>query len=189
MKFHGKAIGLVFSGVLLGAAGAAHANTAAVWAEGQGGFDAPSLAGNPAVPALGLQLGARVLVFEGYVDHSGFGDGSAVTRGIVGLRGGFGSGDTRLVLHAGAGVLDEQGGAVTGHVAGTPDRHGAVGRIGGAVETKLSSDFLFGLGLDAETFELPAAGVTAALGSGAGSGSVVGSDVFANLHLTFELGV
>jgi hypothetical protein len=181
MKLQAATIGLL----VLGAAGVARANTAAVWAEGQGGFDAPTLAGNPAAPALGLRLGARVLVFEGYVDHAGFGDGSNVTRGILGLRGGFGSGDTRLVLHAGAGVLDEQGGAVTGHVVGTPDRRGAVGRVGGAVETKLSSDFLFGLGLDAETFSLPPAGV-AALGS---SGSVIGSDVFANLHLTFELGV
>jgi len=175
MKMQAAIVGLL----LFGAAGLAHANTAAVWAEGQGGFDAPSLAGNPAVPALGLRLGARVLVFEGYVDHTGFGDGSAVTRG------GFGSGDTRLVLRAGAGVLDEEGGAVTGHVAGTPDRRGVVGRIGGAVETKLSSDFLLGLGLDGETFSLPAAGLVAP----GGSGSVIGSDVFANLHLTFELGV
>jgi hypothetical protein len=181
MKIQGAIVGLLF----FGAAGLAHANTAAVWAEGQGGFDAPSLAGNPAVPALGLRLGARVLVFEGYVDHAGFGDGSAVTRGILGLRGGFGSGDTRLVLRAGGGVLDEEGGAVTGHLAGTPERRGAVGRIGGAVETKLSSDFLLGLGIDGETFSLPAAGLVAA----GGSGSVIGSDVFANLHLTFELGV
>jgi hypothetical protein len=181
MKIHGAIVGLL----LFGAAGAARANTAAVWAEGQGGFDSPSLAGNPATPALGLRLGARVLIFEGYVDHAGFGDGAAVTRGIVGLRGGFGSGDTRLVLRAGAGVLDEEGGAVTGHLVGTPDRRGAVGRIGGAVETKLSSDFLLGLGLDGETFSLPNAGVTATTGSR----NVIGSDVFANLHLTFELGV
>jgi hypothetical protein len=171
--------------VLLGAAGAAQAKTAAVWAEGQGGFDAPTLAGNPATPALGLRLGARVLVFEGYLDHTGFGDGGAVTRGIVGLRGGFGSADTRLVLRAGAGVLDEEGGAVTGRVVGTPDRRGPVGRIGAAVETKLSSDFLLGLGLDGETFALPSDGVA----SPTGNRTVIGSDVFANLHLTFELGV
>jgi hypothetical protein len=181
MKMQAAIVGLL----LFGAAGLAHANTAAVWAEGQGGFDSSSLAGTPAMPALGLRLGARLLVFEGYVDHAAFGDGSAVTRGILGVRGGFGSGDTRLVLRAGAGVLDEEGGAVTGHVEGTAGRRGLVGRIGAAVETKLSSDFLFGLGLDGETFSLPAAGLVAP----GRSGSVVGSDVFANLHLTFELGV
>ena len=69
------------------------------------------------------------------------------------------------MLRAGAGVLDEEGGAVTGHLAGTPDRRGAVGRIGGAVETKLSSDFLLGLGLDGETFSLPSEGVAAPSGA------------------------
>jgi hypothetical protein len=105
MKFRGAIVGLV----LFGVASTARAEVAAIWAEGQGGLDSPTSQGSSATPALGLRLGARLFVFEGYLDHTGFGDGSAVNRGIVGLRGGFGSGDTRLVLRAGAGVLDEEG--------------------------------------------------------------------------------
>jgi hypothetical protein len=46
--------------------------------------------------------------------------------------------------------------------------------------------FLLGLGVDGETFVLPAAGAPTL---SVGGSSISGSDVFANLHLTFELGV
>jgi hypothetical protein len=85
-------------------------------------------------------------------------------------------------------MLEEDGGAVTGRAPGMPERRGAVGRVGGAVEARLSSLFFLGLGVDGETFVLPAAGTSLST-SDMSAGVVTGTDVFANLHLTFELGV
>jgi hypothetical protein len=181
MKYTGLIVGLL----VLGAAATARAEVAAVWAEGQGGVgNAGAQPGG--APALGFRLGARLLIFEGYLDRSDFGSGVAATRGIVGLRAGFGSDDTRLVLRAGGGVLHEDGGAVTGRTPGMPDRSGPVARAGAAIETRVAPAFLLGLGLDAETFWLPAAGSPSLVGA---RNDVVGSDVFMNLHLTFELGI
>jgi hypothetical protein len=178
---------------LVGTAGAARADIAALFADGHGGIEsggggseANGTNANQSGPnaGLGYRLGARLLIFEGYYDHTGFGDGAGVTRGIVGLRGGFGSNDVRLVLRAGAGVIDEQGGALTERLVGMPDRRGAVGRVGAALEGRVAPLLLVGFGVDAETFELPA--MTGSFGS---MPSTVGSDIFANLHLMFELGV
>lgn len=170
------------------AAGLARAEVAAAFAEGQGTEGSGSGAAGAGLTGLGYRLGARVLVFEGYLDHTAFGDGAAVTRGIFGLRGGFGSKEVRLVLRAGAGVLEEDGGAVTGRAPGMTERRGPVGRVGGAIEARLSSLFLLGLGVDGETFLLPAGGTSLSTAS-VNTGAVTGTDVFANLHLTFELGV
>jgi len=181
----GTMVGLL---ALAGANGVARADVAAVFADGHGGIenagggDMPGA--SPSTTGLGYRLGARLLIFEGYYDHTGFGGGAGVTRGIVGLRGGFGSNDVRLVLRAGAGVIDEQGGALTGHMPGMPSREGAVGRVGAALEGRVARMLLVGLGVDGETFELPA--MTGAFGA---APSTVGSDVFANLHVMFELGV
>jgi hypothetical protein len=185
MKVHALAITVL--ALPLATAGLARAEMAAVFAEGQGmeGSGSGTTAGG--LTGLGYRLGGRLLVFEGYLDHSDFGDGMAVTRGILGLRGGFGSRDVRLVLRAGAGVLEEDGGAVTGRTPGMPERSGPVGRVGGAIEARLSSLFLLGLGVDGETFALPAGGSLST--STANTGVVTGTDVFANLHLTFELGI
>lgn len=171
--------------VVLAAAPAARADVAAVYAEGHGGFESagatPPDTSSPG--GIGFRVGARLLIFEGYYDYTDFGGGAAVSRGILGLRGGFGTHDVRLVLRAGGGVIDERGGALTGSSRDYSSRVGAVGRIGAAVEARLAPMLLLGMGVDGETFVLsgPALPNT--------SGAVVGSDVFANLHLMFEIGL
>jgi hypothetical protein len=180
---------MVGLGALIGMCGAARADVAALFADGHGGIESGAGAtdangANPSAPGLGYRLGARLLIFEGYYDHTGFGGGAGVNRGIVGLRGGFGSNDVRLVLRAGAGVIDEEGGALSGRPAGMPDRRGGVGRVGAALEGRVARLLLVGLGVDGETYALPA--MTGPFGS---ASSTVGSDVFANLHVLFELGV
>jgi hypothetical protein len=178
---------------LAGLTGAARSDVAALFADGHGGIESsPSSSetttganpSNPSPAGLGYRLGARLLIFEGYYDHTGFGGGAGINRGIIGVRGGFGSSDLRLVLRAGAGVIDEQGGALTGRMPGMPDRHGEVGRVGAALEGRVARLLLIGLGVDGETFALP--GATGPFGS---ASSTVGTDVFANLHVLFELGV
>jgi hypothetical protein len=123
------------------------------------------------------------LIFEGYFDYTTFGEGANVSRGIVGLRGGFGTRDVRLVLRAGGGVIEEAGGALTGRLPGTPDRRGVVGRVGAAIEGRVAPLLLVGFGIDGERFALP--GPTGRLSSDA----VTGSSIFAKLHLMFEIGV
>jgi hypothetical protein len=184
----GTMVGLV---ALLGAASAARADVAALFADGHGALASNPGAGestggngNQSTAGLGYGVGARLLIFEGYYDHTGFGGGAGVSRGILGLRGGFGSKDARLVLRAGAGVIEEQGGALSGRIAGMPERSGSVGRLGAAFEGRVSPMFLVGIGVDGETFSLPAAA-----GPFGSASSTVGSDIFANMHLLFELGV
>lgn len=164
---------------------AARADVAAVYAEGHGGVEsggATPLDGDTS-GGVGFRLGARLLIFEGYYDYTNFGGSAAVSRGILGLRGGFGTRDLRLVLRAGGGVIDERGGALTGRGLDGSDHVGAVGRIGAAVEARVAPMFLVGLGVDGETFVMSG---PSAPGS---SGAIVGSDVFANLHLLFEIGL
>ena len=175
---------------LAGAAGTSRADIVAVFADGHGGVATEGGATNPdgtssSATGLGYRLGARLLIFEGYYDYTGFGAGTSVKRGIFGLRGGFGSDKLRLVLRAGGGVIQEEGGALTGRALGVADRRGAVGRIGGAIEGHIAPLLLVGFGIDAETFALPASGGPYGLTVGA----TTGSDVFANLHVMFELGI
>lgn len=161
----------------------ARADLAAVWASGHGGFESSNAdARDSSMGGLGFQLGARLFLLESYFDRTGFGDGAAVSRGVIGLRGGIGR-DVRLVLRAGVGVLHEEGGALTGRMSGTPDRTGGVARIGAAVDAKMAPALLLGFGVDGERFSLPAAPGTFA------TSRVTGTDVFASLRLTFELGV
>src|SRR5262245_36046758 len=89
----------------------ARADVAAVYAEGHGGSSA---AAGVSEAGLGYRFGARLLIFEGYFDHTGFGDGASVSRGILGLRAGIEVAKLRLVLRAGGGLLEERGGALTG---------------------------------------------------------------------------
>jgi hypothetical protein len=166
---------------------AAHAEVAAISAEGHGGIDSggSSAAANSAGSATGIgyRLGARLLIFEGYFDYTTFGQGVNVSRGILGVRGGFGTRSVRLVLRAGGGVIEEEGGALTGRLPGTPERRGVVGRVGAAIEGRVAPLFLVGFGIDGERFAFPES--TAGFVSGATSGS----SVFAKLHLMFELGI
>ena len=64
------------------------------------------------------------------------------------------------------------------------DRRGAVGRIGAAIEGHVAPLLLIGLGVDGEEYLLPNAS-----GPYGTMSATAGSDVFANLHLMFELGV
>jgi hypothetical protein len=153
----------------------AQAKIAAVYASGLGGFQNNGTSD----PGIGLMLGARLLIFDGYVDYTSFGQGETVSRGILGLRGGFGSRDLRLVLRGGVGTIHEERGALTGP-AGAPSRTGGVARLGAAIEGAINPVLFLGFGFDGETYSLPAT----VLGA-----PERGSDVFATLHLTFELGV
>ena len=67
-------VGLV---ALAGAAGAARADIAAAFADGHGGIatqgGATNADGPPSATGLGFRLGARLLIFEGYYDYTGFG--------------------------------------------------------------------------------------------------------------------
>jgi hypothetical protein len=180
MRF-GTAISALAIAISLVAARPARAEVAAAWAEGHGGMtSAPSESTGP-MGGLGFQLGARLLLFEGYLDHTAFGEGASVTRGIFGLRGGIGSSQTRLVLRGGLGLIQDQSGALTGRVAGFPERRGGVARAGVALETHLAPLLLAGFGIDAERFVLA--------NPGPDTGYTTGSDVFASLHLMFELGI
>ncbi len=71
----------------------AHADVAAVYAEGHGGLESGGATPpNGASPGgVGFRVGARLLIFEGYYDYTDFGGSAAVSRGILGLRGGFGT--------------------------------------------------------------------------------------------------
>ena len=173
-------LGVLAAGVIAFTAPRAEAKIAAVYASGQGGVQSGQDAGN----GLGFTLGARLLIFDGYFDYMGFGQDVSVSRGILGLRGGFGTKDARLVLRAGGGVIEEQGGALSGRASGMPERSGEVGRVGAAFEGRVSPLFLVGIGVDGEAFSLPAA-----IGPTGSAASIVGTDLFANFHLLFELGV
>ncbi|HVV17466.1 MAG TPA: hypothetical protein VHH90_09710 [Polyangia bacterium] len=170
---------------VLAAPAVARADVAAVYAEGHGGFESEGATppNGASSGGLGFRLGARVLIFEGYYDYTDFGGSAAVSRGILGLRGGFGTRDVRLVLRAGGGVIDERGGALTGARLDASDHVGAVGRIGAALEARLAPMFLLGLGIDGETF------IMSGPSTPRSSDAIVGSDVFANLHLMFEVGL
>jgi hypothetical protein len=167
----------------------ARADLIAAYAQGHGGLGnneggsrASDGSSSGLAPALGFQLGARVLIFEGYYDRTSFGSGAAVSRGILGLRFGVGSGHLRLVLHGGGGVVTEQGGALTGLRLGMVERNGIVARAGVALEQRLAPLIWGGAAVDGEAFSLAAA--TSSSGPRAS-----GQDLFFSLYLKFELGV
>jgi hypothetical protein len=177
-------VGLALAVATVLVSSGARAEVAAAYIQGYGGVasgeGAASSMSTSSPAGLGFQLGARVLLFEGYFDHTSFGDPS-VSRGIVGLRAGFGSSGLRLVLRGGVGVIDEHGGALTGRLPGTPDREGAVARAGLALESHIAPPLLAGFSIDGESFAFGA--------DSPGGPSMTGSDVFASLRLTFELGI
>jgi hypothetical protein len=173
----------------------ARADIVAAYVEGHGGLgnndttgrETASGSGSGLAPALGFQLGARLLIFEGYFDRTSFGSGASVSRGILGLRAGLGSQDLRLVLRAGGGVITEEGGALTGMSLGAPERQGVVARAGVAVEKSLAPGKLWGgAGLDGEVFSLASA---TAIPSSGYAGRTQGSDAFLSIYLKFELGI
>jgi hypothetical protein len=152
----------------------ADAKVAAVYASGQGGMQSGAETGG----GLGFSLGARVLILDGYFDYFSFGQNVSVSRGIFGLRGGFGTGDARLVLRGGLGAIHEENGALTGPY-GAPSRTGAVARVGAAVEARINPVLYLGFGVDGERYRFPANTQSPQWGT----------DVLASLRLTFELGI
>ena len=185
----------IAAGTLLLAAPPARADVVAAYVEGHGGLSSlegsgpgratTSSQGSGVAPGLGFQVGARVLIFEGYFDRTSFGSGAAASRGILGLRGALGAGDLKLVLRVGGGVLWEEGGALDGTQTIVGDRSGAVARAGLAIERRLTPGQLTaGLGLDGEVFSL--AGSTAASSL---AQRTQGSDIFLSLRFKFELGI
>jgi hypothetical protein len=152
----------------------AEAKAVAVYASGHAGLqnDSRSDAG------LGFTVGGRIFVFDGYADYTRFGEREAVSRGIVGLRGGVGD-DLRLVLRGGVGAIREEGGALSGPLSAA-NRTGAVARAGIAVEAAVNPLLYLGFGIDTEHYRF-ANDVPGAPSSG--------SDVFAALRATFEIGI
>jgi hypothetical protein len=166
-------LGLLAVGAVSFTAPRADAKVAAVYASGQGGIQTGE-AGN----GLGFTLGARVLIFDGYFDYMGFGRDMFVSRGVFGVRGGFGNSRGRLVLRAGVGAIHEENGALTGPF-GAPSRTGGVARAGAAVEGAINPYLYLGFGIDGEHYRFPYSTIA----------PYRGSDILATLKLTFELGI
>jgi hypothetical protein len=168
----------------------ARADLVAAYVEGHGGLGnneagsraSTSSSSSGLSPALGFQLGARLLIFEGYYDRTAFGSGASVSRGVLGLRVGLGGQGLRLVLHGGGGVITEEGGALTGMSVGATSRNGVVGRAGVALEKRVMPTLWGGAALDGEVFSLAAA--TSSTGP-----RTQGQDAFFSLYLKFELGI
>jgi hypothetical protein len=186
-------LALTVAGLLLALSRPARADVVAGFVQGQGGLSssdattssnrALSLSSSSALaPGLGFQVGARLLFVEGYYDRTSFGSGASIQRGIVGVRAKMGMGDLRLVLRAGAGLLTEHGGAISGSAQGG-DRRGAVGRVGVAIEKRLTRELTAGLGLDGEVFSLETPSTPKV------ADTTFGGDLFLSLRLRFELGI
>jgi hypothetical protein len=187
------ALAMTVAGFFSALARPARADVIAGFVQGQGGLSSTDTttstrtsslsASSGLVPGLGFQVGARLLFVEGYYDRTAFGSGASVQRGIVGVRGKIGLGDFHLVLRAGAGILTEHGGAISGSAQGG-DRRGAVGRAGVALEKRLTrGELIAGIGLDGEVFSLETPSTPNV------ADTTFGGDLFLSLHLRFELGI
>ena len=155
----------------------ADAKIATLYGTGQGGLQNT---GDTALQG-GFEVGARVLIFDGYVDYMAFGDGKSVSRAIAGLRGGLGLGPLRFSLRGGVGAIREDDNALTLPAQDVVvSRTGGVARLGGAVEANVAPLVWLGLGVDGEEFGFFAANPGV---------STHGSDVLGTLKLTFELGI
>jgi hypothetical protein len=178
-------LGLAVAAVACLCAPRAEAKVVALYAAGEGGLENT----NGTWPGFGFELGARVLILDGYVDYTAFGQSASVARGILGLRGGFGNGDLRLVLRAGLGGIREEHGALMGETMETPSRTGGVARAGAGFDARLDPLFYLGFMVDAETYAFPGAETVTVGTTNISSSYSRGADVFAALKLTFELGI
>jgi hypothetical protein len=177
-------LGLAAAAVVALAAPRADAKVVALYASGEGGLQNT----NDTWPGLGFELGARVLILDGYVDYTAFGQNASVARGILGVRGGFGN-DLRLVLRAGVGAIHEEHGALMNTAPEPASRTGAVARAGIGIDARLDALFYLGFMVDAETFVFPGSETVAVGTTNVPSSYQQGADVFAALKLTFELGI
>jgi hypothetical protein len=163
----------------------AQANVVALYAAGEGGVQN---AGEN-TPGLGLELGARVLILDGYVDYTAFGQNESVARAILGLRGGVGAKDVRLVLRTGLGALREEHGALRGTADAPASRIGGVARAGAGIDARLDKLLYLGVMIDAEAFVFPGSETVPLGNTSVPASAQWGADVFAALKLTFELGI
>jgi hypothetical protein len=155
----------------------ADAKIAALYASGQGGLQNT---GDPGLQG-GFEVGARILIFDGYVDYMAAGSGRSISRGVVGLRGALSAGPLRFVLRGGLGAIRIDNEAVmppAGEVEFS--RTGGVARAGAAIEGNVAPLIWLGLGVDGEEYGF--------LNNVPGLGTH-GSDVLGTLKLTFELGI
>jgi hypothetical protein len=149
----------------------AHADLAAVYIQGNGGVTSGTVddlgSGNA---ALGGRAGARIMFGELYLDRAGLASAMSTTRYVLGVHGGLGLAGITLNGAAGVGYLTEHAADATMPV---DERHGAIMRVGGGLETGLSHGLHAGAALEAESF---------VVGS-------TGSDVFGYLYLKLQIGV
>jgi hypothetical protein len=184
---------LVFACVLfLGAGGgAARADVFSLYLQGHGGYAGgaasdlvPGSDGRDAQgPILGLEGGARVTIFDGYLTEDEYLRGGSVTRAVAGLVGSAQIARWRLTVRAGAGLLFEKGGPLE-HEPNMPDQSGVVARLGGSFDRLLGNGFLLGFGIDGEYYGLHASDAGLTPGDWR-----TGSDITGSVHLAFELGL
>jgi hypothetical protein len=156
----------------------AEAKLAAIYGSGQAGLQTKGDTGTQ----IGFELGAQMLIFDGYIDYMAFGSGRSVSRAIVGLRGGLGFGMFRLVLRGGVGAIRETSGALTTTVgAFAASRTGGVVRGGVALEGRIYTGIWLGVGVDGEAF-----GFFDDNGRGL---AATGSNALGVIKLTLELGI
>jgi hypothetical protein len=178
-------LGLAVAAVACFSAPRAEAKVVALYAAGEGGVQST----NGSWPGLGFELGARVLILDGYVDYTTFGQNASIARGILGLRGGLGGGDLRLVLRAGVGGIREENGALMGAAMEAPARTGGVARAGAGIDARLDPLLYLGFMIDAETYAFPGTETVAVGTTNVPASYSRGADVFAALRLTFEFGI
>jgi hypothetical protein len=168
-------VGVVAAVVVAFAAPRAEAKIAALYGGGFAGF----LSEDTHEAGLGLTAGARIFIFDGYLDYTSFAPHESVSRAILGLRAGFGS-RLRLVLRTGVGTLYEERGALVG-TTGAPSRTGGCVRGGAAIEgAVVPAAFYLGFGIDAEHYEFRDNNIGV---------PTDGSDIFAAMRATFEVGI
>ena len=173
---------LVILGVLLLGVQDVRAELGSVFVQAHGGYAGGETeelmpgGADPALgPALGVQAGARLFLFEGYVEHTEMVRTGAVRRAVLGLHGDLSLLSTRLTLRAGVGAVSEEDAALSGVEQEGMERVGAVARLGGAVDREIAKRFFLGVGMDGEAYAL--------------EGDRTGFDVMANVRLSFELGI
>jgi hypothetical protein len=122
-----------------------HADVLSIYVQGHGGMSgdmqgATSGSDGPGA-ALGVEAGAKLLIFDGYVGYDALLPGGTVLRTIVGTRMELTLFGFRLALRAGGGLR---------RASGSSAESALVARAGVALDRKISDRLLVGLGIDRE---------------------------------------
>jgi hypothetical protein len=146
-----------------------HADTLSIYVQGHGGMSGAMQGSDGTGAALGVEAGAKLLFFDGYVDYDALLPSGTVLRTIVGTRIELTMYGFRLALRAGGGVRRAS--------ASSPES-ALVTRAGAALDRKISDRLLVGLGIDGEhPYALSQAGQMPPR-----------SDVVVTLRVTFQIG-